>query len=544
MKLGQAILRATVVCIAIGMPFFTNVSQADQISVVPRPVKVEATEGSFTLTSKTVIVARGKGVKNVAEYLRDLLAPATGMKLAIKSSAPAESQAIVLLVDRSRRELGDEGYSFQTTPQLLTITAAAPAGIFYGVQTLRQLLPAEIEKTEKVTVPWTVSGVRIQDQPRFKWRGYLIDPARHFRSIAEIKRYIDLLALHKLNVFHLHLTDDEGWRIEINKYPKLTETGSRIPDYSGNNAENWFYSQAAIKELLKYAAARFIAVIPEIEMPGHSGAATASYPKLSCSGQQSSEVCVSMEDTLEFECNVLNEVIHLFPSQFIHIGGDEVKPESWRACAACNAQLEQLNKAGLPSDVVPVRVHLDVEAGRPYYEDTGRLQGEFIRKIDEYISSKGRRMIGWDELLEGGLKNSSTARIMTWRSSQAITAATGQKREVIVSTYPDYYLDQKNISLQRTYEYDPVPPGLPTDQQNYIVGVQGNMWGEVSTALDRVDWYSFPRLSAISEVAWTPRADRDFQDFSSRLSPFLSRLKLMGVAYRADLPVAAPSQSK
>jgi hexosaminidase len=250
-----------------------------------------------------------------------------------------------------------------------------------------------------------------------------------------------------------------------------------------------------------------------------------------------------VEETLKFERNVLSEVIHLFPSPFIHIGGDEVQPESWRACAPCKAQLEQLNKTGLPPDVVPVRVNLDVEAGRPYYEDTGRLQGEFIRKIDQYISSKGRRMIGWDELLEGGLKSSSTARIMIWRSSQAIAAATGQKREVIVSTYPYYYLDQKDISLQRTYDYEPVPAELPADQQNLIVGVQGNMWGEVSTALERVDWYSFPRLSAISEIAWTPRADRKFEDFTGRLPALLNRLNLLGVQYRNDmLPAATASQ--
>lgn len=528
---------------AVGILFISTFCFAGPISVIPRPSKVETAEGSFTLTPETLIVAKGSGTKPIGKYLSELIAPATGMQLAVKSSAPSKKQSIVLSVDKSHSELGAEGYTLQAGPQLITITAAAPAGAFYGVQTLRQLLPPQIESSEKVTsVAWDIPGVRIEDSPRFAWRGYLIDPARHFRSKAEIKRYIDLLALHKLNVIQLHLTDDQGWRLEIKKYPKLTETGARIPDYSGNKGENWFYSQADIKELLKYAKDRFVTILPEIEMPGHSGAATTAYPNLACGGQKASEVCVSLEDTYKFETNVLNEVIHLFPSQFIHIGGDEVAPESWRACAPCNAQLERLNKEGFPPDVVPVRVHLTLEAGTPYYEDTSRLQGEFIRLIDKYIASKHRRMIGWDELLEGGLKNSSTARIMVWRSSQAIAAATGQKREIVVSTYPDYYLDNKNISLQRTYEYDPVPADLPPDQEKYVTGVQGNMWGEVSTGLERVDWFSFPRLSAISEVGWTARADRNFADFSNRLPQLLNRLGLIKVQYRTDLFPAGGSQ--
>jgi hexosaminidase len=524
----------------------SELSSAQQISIIPRPVKLEKVEGSFTLTPETVIVAKSKGVKPVAEYLRDLLAPAIGMKLAVKGSVPSKSQAIVLQLDRSRSDLGDEGYTLQTALQSLTITGAAPAGIFYGVQTLRQLLPPEIEKTEKVpNVNWTVPGVRIEDQPRFKWRGYLIDPARHFRSIAELKRYIDLLALQKLNVYHLHLTDDEGWRIEIKKYPKLTEIGSRVPDWSGRKGEGWFYTQAEIKDLIKYAAARFVTVVPEIDMPGHSASATASYPHLSCDGQPVREVCVSVEEVLEFERNVLNEVIQLFPSPFIHVGGDEAKPESWRACAVCKAQLEQLMKAGLPPDVVPVRVQLDRRAGRPYYEDTALLQGEFIRKIDQYISSKGRRMIGWDEILEGGLKNSSTARIMVWRSSHAIAAATGQKREVVVTTFPYYYLDERDYSLQGTYDYEPIPPDLPMDQQRYVVGVQGNMWGEDSTEQKWVDWFSFPRQLAISESAWTPQADRKFDDFSGRLPAALRRFDVLGVQYRNDtLPATTTLQTQ
>jgi hexosaminidase len=512
-----------------------------EVSIIPKPNQLELTPGAFELTARTVIVVSDSQLKPIGNYLNELIKPVAGFSLKTKTSASSESSAIVLQLDSSKRDLGEEGYTLQSTAQSVTIVGAAPAGVFYGVQTLRQLLPEKIESKEKVEgTAWTVPGVRIQDSPRFKWRGYLIDPARHFRSKAEIKRFIDLMALHKLNTLHMHLTDDQGWRIEIKKYPQLTKTGSRIPDYSKKTGNDWYFSQKDMRDLLKYAADRYVTILPEIEMPGHSGAATASYPQLSCDGKTVSEVCVSLESTFEFERNVLHEVMGLFPSQFIHIGGDEVQPDSWRACAACNQQLEKLNKEGLPSDVTPVRVHLTEEAGRPYYEDTSRLQGDFIRRIDAYISSQGKRMIGWDELLEGGLKKDSTARIMIWRTGSAIAAATAQQREVVVSTYPDYYLDNKRIPLQRSYEYEPVPAELPADQEKYITGVQGNMWGEVSTSLERVDWYTFPRLSAIAETGWTNRGGRNFADFSRRLPSLLNRLSLMGVQYDKDQAAGAP----
>jgi hexosaminidase len=521
----------------------SSLAQTPQISIIPRPYKVARAEGSFTLTPKTFVVVTSSRLKGIGQYLSDLLTPATGMRLAVRSSRPSQSQAILLQLDKTRKELGDEGYTLKSTPKELVITAAKPAGVFYGVQTLRQLLPVEIENTQKIdTVAWTVPCVSIEDRPRFQWRGYLLDPARHFLSKDDLKRSIDLMALQKLNILHLHLTDDEGWRLAIRRYPKLTEVAARRPDYSGNRGVDWFYSQADIKEIVAYAASRFVTVVPEIEMPGHSIAITTAYPELSCDRKPATELCIVQESTFQFMCNVLDEVIELFPSPYIHIGADETMAKPWRSCSTCQQQMEKLLKTPLPADVTAVRLNVvpyvnDPEhgAGLPFYEDIARLQGEFIRRIDHYLASKGRRMVGWDEILEGGLQNNSSAIVMAWRTTEAISVAAGAKRDGIVAMYPPYYLDIP-ASLQATYEYETIPPKLPTRQEKYVLGIQGNLWGEVSTTRDARDLYSFPRLSAIAEIGWTPPEKRNFDDFSTRLVPLLRRFDLMGVHYGKAQP--------
>lgn len=504
--------------------------------IIPKPLKAEYQEGGYKLTEKTVIHARSAKLKDTGRYLAELLGPATGLKPEITSSWFTPSGGIILKLDDSREDLGEEGYLLRCTPKGVTITATTPAGVFYGIQTLRQLLPPEIERRQKVEGrEWIVPSVLVEDRPRFKWRGYLIDPARHFRPKDELKRYIDLLALHKMNIMQLHLTDDQGWRVEIKKYPKLIEVGSRVPNYGGQKGEGWFYSQADIRELVAYAAERYVTLVPEIEMPGHFGAALTSYPELACSGKNPSgwapPLCVSRESALTFATNVLDEVIALFPSPYIHVGADEVPAGPWRNCASCKPAMEKLSRTPLPPDVKAFRVKVTSGQGVPFNEDIGRLQGEFIRRIDEHITARGRQMVGWDEIMEGGLKTGSRAVAMAWRGAGAVGDGCGNGHEVIVSLHPDYYLDN-NTPLQRTYDYEPVPKDLPADQVKYVLGVQGNMWGEQTQTLESIDRRTFPRLTALAETGWTCREGRDFADFSVRLVRFLERLDMLGVKYR------------
>jgi hexosaminidase len=517
-----------------------RVPAAPELSVIPKPASLRLSAGDFTLAAGTVvgITPATPEMQRLGQYLAGLVAPATGFKLAVKSAAASMSGGIVLKIDTSRKELGDEGYALTVTPEEITIAAAASAGVFHGIQTLRQLLPVRIESRQLIEgIAWKVPCLAIADQPRFKWRGYLIDPARNFRTKEELKRYIDLLALHKLNILQIHLTDDQGWRIEIKKYPKLVETGARLPDYGGRTGDGWFYSQADIRELVSYAADRYVTLVPEIEMPGHSGAAIASYPELACGGKPpggwSAPLCVSQEATYEFATNVLDEVIALFPSPYIHIGADEVPPGSWRACAKCKPGMDKLAGLALPAEVTTFRVLVASGQGLPFHEDIGRLQGEFIRRIDQHLTTKGRRMVGWDEILEGGLKDGSRAVVMAWRGASAVAGTTARNQDVVVTLHPDYYLDN-DTPLQRTYDYEPVPNDLPAAQANLVLGVQGNMWGETTSSLQKVDARTFPRLCALAETGWTGRDGRNFADFSARLADFRQRLELLGVAGGKD----------
>jgi hexosaminidase len=499
--------------------------------VVPKPLKVEPGEGSFTLTAETVIGVSSPELSGVGRYLAELLAPAAGFKLAVASDSLPKSNVIVLKLDAAQTELGDEGYRLTCTPTGVVITAARPAGVFYGVQTLRQLLPVEIENPQKVEgVAWRAPCVAIEDRPRFKWRGYMLDTARHFRTKAEVMRMIDLVAMLKLNIFHLHLTDNEGWRVEIKRYPLLVETGSRVPDKSGNVGEGRFYTQEDIREIVQYAADRFITVVPEIEMPGHNTALTTAYPELSCTGKPAQELCVSRERTFEFMCGVLDEVLALFPSPYIHIGADEVKPRRWQMCPSCSAMMKQLAQTELPDDVTSFHPETPPSSGISFDANTARMQGEFVRRIDRFLTSRGRRMVGWDEILEGGLNVDSPAIAMAWRGDQMITGAVETKRDVVV-TLVDYYYLNRGLPFEHTYAFEPIPDNLTPEQAKHILGVQGNLWGERLRTPKWVDFLTFPNLCAIAEAGWTPREARDFADFSTRMTPFLQRLELMGVRY-------------
>jgi len=406
--------------------------------------------------------------------------------------------AITLTSDDADLTLGNEGYELQVTPTRITVRAPEPAGLFYGSQTLDQLLASR-----------PIPALRMVDRPRFRWRGLMLDEARHFFGKKFVKRVIDLLALHKLNIFHWHLCDDQGWRLEIKKYPRLTEVGAwRAAEgqpYGG------FYTQADIHDVVTYARSRFVTVVPEIEMPGHATAALASYPELSCAGGPfdvatrwgifEDVFCAGNDATFAFLEDVLGEVLELFPSKFIHIGGDECPKTRWKTCSKCQKRIrdERLN-------------------------DERELQSYFIRRIGRFLNVHGRQLIGWDEILEGGL--APHAAVMSWRGMTGAVAAARAGHDVVVSPTSHCYLDYsyEKLDLETAYSLDPIPAELTDEQHNHILGAQGNMWTELTPTVVDVERQIWPRLCALAEVAWSPPGQRDFAGFSARLTTHLHQL--------------------
>ena len=512
-----------------------------QIAVIPQPGNVAYGSGAFVLTDRATI-STDAAMRGVGYALADYVAPATGYRLPVRTSAGA----ISIRTDTSLQRLGDEGYRLVVTPAGITIRAAKPAGAFYAVQTLRQLLPVAVFRAAKVDgVAWTVPAVVIEDAPRFSWRGAHLDCGRHFMPKEFVKKYIDLLALHKLNRFHWHLTEDQGWRIEIKKYPRLTEIGSwrsgtligRQRGYADSTQWRFdgqrhggFYTQDDVREIVAYAAARFITVVPEIEMPGHAQAAIAAYPEL---GNTADTVGVGMrwgvyahilnpeESTIRFMQDVLTEVLALFPGRYVHVGGDEAVKVEWQASPRAQARIREL---GL--------------------KDEHELQSYFIRRMDEFLTSRGRSLVGWDEILEGGL--APNAVVMSWRGTEGGIAAAQADHDVVMTptshTYFDYYQSADTagepiaiggfLPLDTVYGYEPVPAVLTPAQARRILGTQAQLWTEYMPNPRKVEYMAFPRLSALAEVAWTPRERKDFAGFSERLRTHLGRLEILDVNYR------------
>ena len=468
---------------------------ADGPAVIPRPAQMKVSGGSFTITAKTSIGV-SPGAEAAGKYLAERLALET---------RPAPAGEILLSLG-GPADLGDEGYSLVSSPEGVRIRAPKPAGVFYGIQTLLQLLPPSGDRI--------VPGVEITDRPRFPWRGYLLDPARHFRTKEYLKRTIDLLALHKCNVLQLHLTDDQGYRIEIRKYPRLTEVGAWRG--TGDNRHGGFYTQEDIREIVAYAASRFVTVVPEIEMPGHSLGALSAYPEYSCTGGpfqvwtrwgvSEDILCPGNEATFEFARNVLEEVLSLFPSKFIHIGGDECPRKRWKACAKCQKRIQEEK-----------------------LKDEAELHGYFIRRMDAFLTAKGRRLVGWDEILEGGLAPGAT--VMSWRGEKGGIAAANMGHDVVMSPTSHCYLDYplKRISLEKAYSYEPVPKEIAPEKARHVLGVQGNMWGEHTPGEADVDRMTWPRQAALAEAGWSPRELRDWADFSARLEAHRARLQAFGI---------------
>ena len=531
-------IKFLIVALAAFVGFSTNVD-AD-INIIPQPQSLTPGSGSFQLNNATSIVA-SPGVENLADYLADLFQPATGFRLKIRSNnVDVLSQNSIYLQLYKNGNDNPEAYTITVKPGSILIIAQEPVGIFYGIQTLRQLLPPEIESPVKVeNFEWFVPSVEIKDFPRFKWRGMHLDVGRHMFPVEFIKQYIDVLAMYKLNTFHWHLTEDQGWRIEIKKYPKLTEVSSQrestpIPadrNKSDGKPYGGFYTQDQVREVVAYAAKRYITVVPEIEMPGHSVSVLAAYPELGCTGGpykvrtwwgvEEDVYCAGNDQTFEFIQNVLDEVMELFPSTVIHIGGDECPKKRWEECPKCQQRIKDNN-----------------------LKDAHGLQSYFITRIEKYLNSKGRKIIGWDEILEGGL--APNAMVMSWRGTAGGIAAAQQNHPVVMSPnshcYFDHYQSQDQskeppaiggfLPLEKVYSYNPMPQELTAEQRKYIMGVQANLWTEYIPTVQQAQYMAYPRALALSEVAWTAVNNKSYDRFLKTLESELKRFDLLKINYR------------
>ncbi|WP_406326105.1 beta-N-acetylhexosaminidase [Streptomyces sp. NBC_01617] len=516
------------------------------MELIPAPVSVGDQGRCGFLMDRATTITGQDGTESTERWLRSTLGAAFGLSL--PPGAEGKDNTILLRIDPA---LEPEGYRLSTgTGQSVVITGGSPAGVFWGAQTLRQLLGPEAFRRAPVSdgVRASVPFADIEDRPRFSWRGMMLDVSRHFLPKDDVLRYLDLLAAHKLNVFHFHLTDDQGWRVEIKRYPKLTEVGSwRSRTKHGHRAsELWdetpyggHYTQDDIREIVAYAAERHIRVVPEIDIPGHSQAAISAYPELGNTDVidttalsvwdtwgVSPNVLAPTDNTLRFFEGVFEELLDLFPaatSPFIHVGGDECRKDQWKESPTALARIRELGLA-----------------------DEDELQSWFIRHFDRWLTARGRRLIGWDEILEGGLPDG--AAVSSWRGYAGGIAAAEAGHDVVMCPEQQVYLDHRQDggpdepmpigyvrTLEDVFRFDPVPPGLTEEAAGHILGTQANVWTEVMQNRSRVDYQVFPRLAAFAEVAWSALpapADRDFADFERRMTAHYARLDALGVEYR------------
>lgn len=494
-------------------------SQQEQkiISVIPKPKSIVLNEGTFVLTPDTKIFY-DQYSKPVADFLAETVNPATGFNLVPQFwNGRVETNSIILSLTSKQKEYGNEGYSLVINPFNVIIEANELNGLFYGIQTLRQLFNPYINSVAKVEgIDWSVPCLVILDKPEFIWRGLNLDCCRHFMSKDFIKRYIDLLAYYKFNTFHWHLTEDQAWRIEIKKHPGLTKIGA-FRTYEDGSVYGGFYSQEDIKEIVAYAASRYINVVPEIEMPGHSLAAVTCYPEISCTGGlfevgtlwgvYHDVYCAGNEKTFQLLEDVISEVAELFPSKYIHIGGDEVPKDRWKECPKCQQRIKDEN-----------------------LKDENELQSYFVKRMEKVVTSKGKQIIGWDEILEGGIAPEAT--VQSWRGLQGAIDAAKLGHDVIVSPTSNCYFDYPVdiTDLNKVYNFDPVPSELSTDERKHVLGSECNMWTEY-TPEELVDDRLFPRMLALSEVIWSYPVERNYEDFCTRLQNQYDRLDLLNVNY-------------
>ncbi|MEO8232253.1 MAG: beta-N-acetylhexosaminidase [Ignavibacteriota bacterium] len=489
----------------------------NEISIIPKPKSIVVNEGTFNLTADTKIYY-DQYSKKVADYLAEVLNPATGFKLEPTIwNGRVETNSIILSLNSSSNDFGKEGYTLIVNSFNVMIEASELNGLFYGVQTLRQLFNPYINSVAEVKgIDWNLPCVVVLDKPEFVWRGLNLDCCRHFMTKEFVKRYIDLLAYHKFNTLHWHLTEDQAWRIEIKKYPELTTKGA-FRKYDDGSVYGGFYTQDDIREIVAFAESRFINVVPEIEMPGHTTAAISCYPEISCTGGPF-EVgtlwgiyydiyCAGNEKTFQFLEDVISEVVELFPGKYIHIGGDEAPKRRWENCPKCQARIKSEN-----------------------LKDEHELQSYFTKRMEKFINSKGKQIVGWDEILEGGLAPEAT--VQSWRGLKGAIDAAKQGHDVIVSPTTNCYLDYPVdvTDMEKVYLFDPVPEELTFDERKYVLGSEGNMWSEYAPQ-ESIDDRLFPRMLALSEVVWTYPAERNYEEFSQRVQKHYDRLDILGVNY-------------
>ena len=521
----------------------TAAGQTADFNIIPRPQQVNVrNDAPFTLNAKTVISlgTNSQDMKRNANMLASYIEQATGIRPAVGKSK--NGAAIVLTIDKTIANA--EGYKLDADAKHIRIAGASAAGVFYGIQTLRKSLPLVNGKASKVSIP----AVHIADAPRFAYRGTHLDVSRHFVTADSVRQFIDMLALHNINRFHWHLTDDQGWRIEIKKYPLLTQIGSkRAQTVIGHNSGKYdgkpyggFYTQKQIRDIVKYAADRYITIVPEIDLPGHMQAALAAYPDMGCTGGpyevwqkwgvSDNVLCAGNDKTLTFIDNVLKEITQLFPSKYIHVGGDECPKIQWQKCPKCQARIKALN--------------LEAKDGHSAEE---RLQSYIITHASNYLKSLGRNTIGWDEILEGGLAEGAT--VMSWRGESGGIAAAKQHHDVVMTPnsylYFDYYqsLDKANeplaiggyLPLETVYSYEPMPKELTADEARHIIGVQANIWTEYMPTFKQMQYMALPRLAALSEVQWSQPALKDYNSFTNRLTEFTHLYDRLGYNYAKHL---------
>ena len=499
------------------------------LNLIPKPQQIEYHSGSFVMNSKTVIQADKNSFE--AKYLQQIIKQQLGLNLEITTSSKPKSKIVFLTKIIEEKKTFKEWYNLSISKNEVIVKATEAHGIFYGLQTLIQLLP--LEKSLEIKLPC----LNITDEPKFQWRGMHLDVSRHFFPKEFIKKYIDYLAMYKMNTFHWHLTDDQGWRIEIKKYPKLTEVGSwrngsMIGHYTDQTFDNihygGFYTQEEIKEIVAYAKERHITIVPEIEMPGHALAALASYPEFSCTGGPFEvgktwgvleDIFCPKDETFTFLENILTEVIELFPSEYIHIGGDESPKVRWKSCPHCQKRIKE-----------------------EHLKDEHELQSYFIQRIEKFVNSKGRKIIGWDEILEGGL--APNAAVMSWRGTEGGIAAAKKKHFVVMSPgshcYFDHYQGEpKNepiafggyTNVEKVYSFNPIPKELSAEESKYILGAQANLWTEYINIPKRVEYMLMPRMAALSEVVWGTSNPNEYKEFEKRLIQHFEIYEKKGINY-------------
>jgi hexosaminidase len=535
---------------AVALPFLSgclsspSTPLARQVDVIPAPARVAFREGFFTVRAGTAIsIPRDPETARIARYLAGLLEETRGVRLNVveRSDDSLPEGSIAFRLDEAQAGANPESYAIDVSPRRIVLSAGDPRGLFYAAVTVWQLSTSGSSAAGGIAVP----AQRISDSPRLAWRGLMLDSARHFQTPQFVMQFIDWMALHKLNVLHWHLTDDQGWRLEIKKYPRLTEVGAwRVPAGPAAAADidpatgrprlyGGFYSQDDVRRIVAHAAERNITIVPEIDMPGHATAAIVAYPRLGVMEHPPSAVpadwgvypnLYNVDDgTFDFLEDVLDEVMALFPGKYLHLGGDEALKDQWKASPRVQARMRELQVA-----------------------DEKGLQSYFIQRIEKYVNAHGRQIIGWDEILEGGIAQNAT--VMSWRGLEGAVSAVGAGHDTVLSPWPTLYFDNRQgtgsdeppgrgkvISLRDVYDFDPMSPGIAVDQRQHVLGLQANVWTEHIRTEDRLAYMTFPRAAAVAEVGWSAPEQHDWNSFLRRLPSEFARYRALGLRYSDDV---------